>query len=91
MTDRLQVCKSGKSGGTHLRSIKRNCLKELNAIDWVKEHNMSERAVMIGIIRKGDRYVPSNEWIEFHSFRKYLSEPHTHIDENEWNYKEEEE
>ena len=61
-----------KQGGSHVQSIMRKIRRRLNAMPEVKKDNQLARRVAIGVIRKGDRYVPPTEWELYWSLSKYF-------------------
>ena len=63
-----------KSGGTHLRTIKRQIRRNLFTNTLLKDDEALARKVAIGIIRKGDRYVPPQEWYDMIELRKRIRE-----------------
>lgn len=67
----VKVYELKKRGGSHVRSIKRMILRRINALPAIKEDNQLLRRVAIGVIRRGDRYVPPTEWELYVSLSNY--------------------
>ena len=63
-----------KSGGTHLRTIKRQIRRNLFMNTDLKDDEAFARRVVIGIIRKGDRYVPPKRWYDMIELEKRIRE-----------------